>query len=90
MQATTNSYAGCFGFGGQIGSAPDQGNGLFIRNGELQFRDVTDGTSQTLAIGERAARFAQSPWIGVVDQGTLRTTPGVRSISRLWNRRRQW
>ncbi len=77
VQAMTNSYAGCFGAGGQIGSAPDQGNGLFIRNGAFQFRDVTDGTSQTLAIGERAARFARSPWIGVVDQGTLRTTPGA-------------
>jgi prepilin-type processing-associated H-X9-DG protein len=38
---------------------------------------VTDGLSNTLAVGERAAAFARSPWIGVVDRGTLRTTAGA-------------
>ena len=28
-----------------------------------------------MAVGERAALFAQSPWAGVVTGGTIRTTP---------------
>jgi prepilin-type N-terminal cleavage/methylation domain-containing protein/prepilin-type processing-associated H-X9-DG protein len=75
--AATNSYAGCFGALGNLGSTPDLGNGLFIRNGALQIKDITDGTAQTLAIGERAALFTCTPWVGVIDQGTVRTTTGA-------------
>ena len=39
--------------------------------------DVRDGLSKTLAIGERAAMFAKSPWAGVMTGGTVRTTPGA-------------
>ena len=85
LEAATNSYAGCYGSGvttkygdsGNIALAPQSGNGMFIRNGNLQFGDIEDGTSNTLAIGERAALFAQAPWVGVLDLGTLRTTPGA-------------
>jgi prepilin-type N-terminal cleavage/methylation domain-containing protein len=84
VDATTNSYAGCFGSvralrvpGITIITAPDQGDGMFIRNGKLTTADVTDGLSNTLAVGERAAMFARTPWVGVLDQGTLRTTPGA-------------
>jgi prepilin-type processing-associated H-X9-DG protein/prepilin-type N-terminal cleavage/methylation domain-containing protein len=75
--AMTNSYAGCYGFGGDIGANPESGNGLFVRNGALQFKDITDGASNTLAIAERAAMFTRCPWAGVIDQGTVRTTPGA-------------
>ena len=83
VDAATNSYVGCYGMGAasrfdpglSIVTAPDQGNGLFLRNGQLQFKDITDGTSNTMAIGERAASFVQAPWAGVMDQGTIRTTP---------------
>ena len=81
----TNSYAACFGGGVTsrftvsltIITAPDHGNGMFVRNGKLRFADVTDGLTNTLAIGERCALFAQAPWVGVLDQGTIRTTPGA-------------
>src|SRR5215468_339422 len=74
VDATTNSYAACFGSGPSsrfrtdltIITAPDQGNGLFVRNGQLKFADVSDGLSNTLAIGERAALFAQGPWVGAL------------------------
>jgi prepilin-type N-terminal cleavage/methylation domain-containing protein/prepilin-type processing-associated H-X9-DG protein len=71
----TNSYAACFGAQGQLGTQPDTGNGVFYRNSHTRLADVTDGTSSTLAIGERSALFTQTPWAGVITGGTARTTP---------------
>jgi prepilin-type processing-associated H-X9-DG protein len=50
---------------------------MFHANSTTRIRDITDGTSSTLAIGERAALFAQSPWAGVMYTGTCMTTPGA-------------
>jgi len=76
-QAASNSYAACFGSYGLMNTDPDHGNGLFQRNSGIRFRDIPDGLSQTLAIGERAGGFARSPWAGVMTGGTVRTTPGA-------------
>ncbi len=73
--AATNSYAASYGFGGSIGEAPDSGNGVFYRNSRTRMADIRDGTSTTLAVGERAAIFAQAPWAGVFTAGTIRTNP---------------
>ena len=71
--AATNSYAACFGFGGEIGEFPTTGTGLFYRNSQTRFADVRDGLSCTLAVGERAAWFCQGPWAGCISNGTIRT-----------------
>ncbi len=76
-QAATNSYAACFGAYGLMNTDPDTGNGLFQRNSRIRFQDIPDGLSQTLAVGERAAFFAKTPWAGVMTGGTVRTTPGA-------------
>ena len=39
---------------------------MFWRNSATQFRDVTDGTSHTLFIGERCSTLAYVTWTGSV------------------------
>ncbi len=80
-EAATNSYAACYGAGGEIADEPDGGNGLFFRNSKVRFGDVTDGSSNTLAVGERPALFTQTPWAGAVTGGTSRITPGAPTAS---------
>jgi prepilin-type N-terminal cleavage/methylation domain-containing protein len=63
--------------GGLINTDPDHGNGLFLRNSGVRYSEITDGLSQTMAVGERAAVFAKSAWSGVMTGGTVRTTPGA-------------
>jgi prepilin-type N-terminal cleavage/methylation domain-containing protein len=75
--AATNSYAANSGVGADLDAELDQANGLFSRNSRIRFTDITDGTSSTIAIAERGAFFAQTPWAGAVHRGTVRVTPGA-------------
>ena len=71
----TSDYVGCFGtrelhdceeapIGVLVGS-----DGVFQHNEPLGFRDVTDGTSSTFMVGERAAVNGASTWLGFVKEG---------------------
>jgi prepilin-type N-terminal cleavage/methylation domain-containing protein/prepilin-type processing-associated H-X9-DG protein len=73
--AATNSYAACYADWWQIYEAP--GSGMFCKNSATTVADVADGTSFTLAVGERAALFCQTPWAGVFSRGTARTMPNA-------------
>jgi prepilin-type processing-associated H-X9-DG protein len=75
--AATNSYAGCYGYGDNLPTQPDQGNGMLFRNSRVRITDVTDGSSNTFAIGERCSLFTQTPWAGVMSGGIARTTPNA-------------
>jgi len=73
--AATNSYAACYGYGGDVGEAAGFGNGVFYRSSRIRVADIRDGASTTLAIGERAAWMCQTPWVGAISFGTVRTNP---------------
>jgi prepilin-type processing-associated H-X9-DG protein/prepilin-type N-terminal cleavage/methylation domain-containing protein len=57
----TSNYVGVYGVG-EIGDAPGQGTGLFFRNGDIGIPAVTDGTSNTFAIGERSHNLSYVTW----------------------------
>jgi hypothetical protein len=76
-QAATNSYAASFGVGTDLDEELDDNNGVFSRNSLVRVTDITDGSSNTLAVGERAALLTQTPWAGAVSFGTTRITPGA-------------
>jgi prepilin-type processing-associated H-X9-DG protein len=76
-QAATNSYAACHGTGVDLDEELDDFNGMFSRNSRVRIADVTDGVSNTIAIGERGSFFTQTAWAGAVSFGTTRHTPGA-------------
>ncbi len=44
----------------------DNGNGLFFRNQSIRIAQITDGTSQTFAVGERSQNLSRASWTGAV------------------------
>jgi prepilin-type processing-associated H-X9-DG protein/prepilin-type N-terminal cleavage/methylation domain-containing protein len=62
-----SNYVGVFG----IGEPGIDGEGIFFRNSDVGIRQITDGTSQTLSIGERAHPLGNATWVGSVTNAVL-------------------
>jgi prepilin-type N-terminal cleavage/methylation domain-containing protein/prepilin-type processing-associated H-X9-DG protein len=73
------SYAACVG-GNESDTATGinddgLGKGVFFRDSRVRVADITDGTSQTIAVVERAWSRANGVWAGAIPDGTIRRGP---------------
>jgi prepilin-type N-terminal cleavage/methylation domain-containing protein/prepilin-type processing-associated H-X9-DG protein len=68
------SYAATWGIG-ELTDIPGPGEGVFYGNSHVRIADITDGTSTTTLIGDRAWSQTQAGWAGAVNDGVVRPGP---------------
>jgi prepilin-type processing-associated H-X9-DG protein len=66
--AAPSSYAACCG-GDESDTFGPSGLGIFYRNSRTRLTDITDGTSNTLMVGDRSWGNAQGIWAGAIPGG---------------------
>jgi prepilin-type N-terminal cleavage/methylation domain-containing protein/prepilin-type processing-associated H-X9-DG protein len=71
-QVAPSNYVGVFG----ITEPGINGEGIFSRDVSIGIRDITDGTSQTMAVGERSHKLGEATWTGAVTGAILYPPPG--------------
>lgn len=62
-----SNYSGVFG-STEIEATPFAGDGMFFGNSQIRQRDILDGSSNTLMIGERRNDFGSLSWMGVLEE----------------------
>jgi prepilin-type processing-associated H-X9-DG protein len=72
--ATSSNYIAMFG-SGEIAANPGKGNGLFFRNSAVFVRDMLDGASTTILVGERSQNISYATWTCRVPDAWLFPTP---------------
>ncbi len=68
VQAAPSSYAACVG-GDESDTEGASGLGVFYRNSRTRLTDITDGTSNTIMVGERSWGNANGVWAGAINNG---------------------
>jgi prepilin-type N-terminal cleavage/methylation domain-containing protein/prepilin-type processing-associated H-X9-DG protein len=71
-RVASSNFVGMYGTGEP---GPD-GEGVFFRNSRVGLRDITDGASQTILVGERSHRLGEATWVGSVTGAILFPTDG--------------
>jgi len=72
--AAPSSYAACVG-GDESGTADPTGLGVFYRNSRTKLTDITDGTSSTILVGDRAWSNVNGIWAGAVSGAVCKRGP---------------
>lgn len=66
-QVAPSSYAACCG--GGVSTTAASGNGCFFRNSSIRLTDISDGTSNTIFLEERAFANVEGTWVGAISGG---------------------
>ena len=69
--AAPSSYAACVG-GDESSTTGPSGLGIFHRNSHTRLTDITDGSSETILVGERAWSNANGIWAGALPGGVIK------------------
>lgn len=70
------NYVGMFG----IPEPGIDGDGVFFRDSRIGIRDITDGSSQTLLVGERSQKWCVASWTGAVTGSQLFPPAGSPAV----------
>ncbi len=80
----SSNYLGCVGKGDPSSLYPysptdkppgrDNADGLFFRNRSIAIAEITDGTSLTIAVGEKSQNLARATWTGAVAHAAVPIT----------------
>jgi prepilin-type N-terminal cleavage/methylation domain-containing protein/prepilin-type processing-associated H-X9-DG protein len=68
-ELTQLAFANYVGVAGtfEVSAFPDTGTGVLLRNRKIRIQEITDGTSHTIMVSERASRQSpQTTWVGAV------------------------
>lgn len=64
FRVAKSNYVGNCGYNDVARANANGQRGIFQRAASFKFRDITDGTSNTIAVGERTTRCAAGAWSG--------------------------
>ncbi|MEZ6128663.1 MAG: DUF1559 domain-containing protein [Planctomycetaceae bacterium] len=73
----TNIYTSAAAMVTINGDASRVADGPFFRNSRTRFRDVTDGLTNTIFLGEHSSRLSDKTWVGVIPGAS--TPPRISS-----------
>jgi len=65
LRLARSNYSGVFG-NIEDDDNPFRGNGIFFGNSEIGFRNIRDGSSNTIMLGERRNDLGPVTWLGVI------------------------
>jgi prepilin-type processing-associated H-X9-DG protein len=80
-EVASANYIGVFG----VSEPGVDGEGVFFRGSSIKIADITDGTSQTMIVGERSFRWCQATWAGSVTDASMIPPPGSPAMAGEWN-----
>jgi len=75
-QVAAANYIGVFG----VSEPGVGGEGIFFRNSSIGTRDILDGTTSTLMVGERSQKWCEATWVGAVTSAKMFPPPGSPAV----------